>query len=128
MKNIPKSLNILVLSLTLLVSYSCLTDEEKVERTMEIEMQELDDFLKNLISKGYDIDTTDLGVYYIVNQAGSGDHPKAGDTLSVEYVGSFLNGNIFDASANYWPDATWTFIYKEEDIISGFENVLSVMK
>jgi FKBP-type peptidyl-prolyl cis-trans isomerase len=38
------------------------------------------------------------GVYVSVNQAGSGDKPKAGDTVFVHYTGKLLSGKTFDSS------------------------------
>ncbi|GAB3705202.1 hypothetical protein GCM10027592_37380 [Spirosoma flavus] len=41
---------------------------------------------------------TPSGVYYIVNQPGSGPNPKPGDVVSVHYAGRLLNGKEFDNS------------------------------
>lgn len=38
------------------------------------------------------------GVYFIVFKEGKGDYPKPGDKVEVKYTGSFLNGEMFDAS------------------------------
>lgn len=107
---------------------SCLTSEEKIERTYEMELADLNNFLVQLEEDGYNIDTTDLGVYYIIDTEGSGLYPKQGDTVTVEYVGAFITGTVFDASINHWEDGLWTFQYKENNLIPGFEDVLSVMQ
>jgi len=39
------------------------------------------------------------GVYYIITQAGSGAKPKTGQTVSVQYKGTLLDGKEFDSSA-----------------------------
>lgn len=113
------------LSIFLLVS--CLTDEEKAERTYEMEMAEVSELLAHLEAEGYDIDTTDLGVYYIVDEEGTGPNPMEGDTVSVEYTGAFLDGNIFVSSHNHTIDGKWSFVYLEEKLITGFIDALSVM-
>lgn len=41
---------------------------------------------------------TSEGVYVAVNQPGTGDKPKAGDTVFVHYTGKLLNGKQFDSS------------------------------
>lgn len=128
MKNRIKIPAVLLLFFLILLTASCLTEEEKVERTVETEMQELNELLIRIVNEGYDIDTTDLGVYYVVYEEGTGVYPKAGDTLTVEYVAAFTDGVVFDASANHFANGKWVFIYKEESVIQGFDNALSVMK
>ncbi|MBK7964226.1 MAG: FKBP-type peptidyl-prolyl cis-trans isomerase [Bacteroidetes bacterium] len=38
------------------------------------------------------------GIYFIVFKEGKGEYPKPGDKVEVSYTGSFLNGEMFDAS------------------------------
>lgn len=38
------------------------------------------------------------GVYIAVSEPGTGDKPKAGDTVFVHYTGKLLNGKVFDSS------------------------------
>ena len=106
---------------------SCLTEEEKEERTLETEMEELENFLELLTEKGYDIDTTELGVFYIIHEEGTGPFPNAGDTLTLEYTGAFIDGNLFDSSDAHWQDGKWEFVYLEQELIHGFNNALSIM-
>lgn len=42
--------------------------------------------------------TTPEGVYVAVNQEGTGEQPKAGDTVYVHYTGKLLSGKVFDSS------------------------------
>lgn len=41
---------------------------------------------------------TENGVYYIVNQAGTGPQPQRGDAISIHYTGKLLDGKVFDSS------------------------------
>ncbi|SFD52839.1 FKBP-type peptidyl-prolyl cis-trans isomerase [Chitinophaga sp. CF118] len=41
---------------------------------------------------------TPEGVYVAVSQEGTGEQPKAGDTVYVHYTGKLLNGKVFDSS------------------------------
>jgi len=46
-----------------------------------------------------DIHTTDSGLQYQVLTAGAGTvHPKASDTVTVNYEGRLINGTVFDSS------------------------------
>lgn len=41
---------------------------------------------------------TESGLYYRINEAGSGDMPAKGDSVSVNYTGTLLDGTLFDTS------------------------------
>lgn len=127
MKNSTKFILPLFLIITMVIVSSCQKGDDIEMRTLEMEMEELDTYLSDLVTKGFDIDTSDLGIYYIVNAEGEGPLAQAGDSLSLEYTGSFLDGEIFDASANHYPDSTWEFIFMEIQLIPGFDDGISLM-
>jgi len=114
---------------TIFIATSCLDgiDENPYPRTPELEESELNEALQKLVAEGYDIDTTNLGIYYIVNEEGEGPLAKAGDTLSLEYTGYFFGGQVFDASAYHYEDSIWKFVFKEMNLIPGFEDGISIM-
>jgi FKBP-type peptidyl-prolyl cis-trans isomerase FkpA len=108
--------------------FSCIEPiGEPEERTPSLEAFELNQVLANIEADGYDLDTTDLGIYYIVHKEGEGNFPEPGDTCRLEYSGFFLDGVIFDASAFHYADSTWEFVYKEIDLISGFDDGIALM-
>jgi FKBP-type peptidyl-prolyl cis-trans isomerase FkpA len=41
---------------------------------------------------------TSSGLYYIINQPGTGENAKENQTIKVNYTGKFLTGKIFDSS------------------------------
>jgi hypothetical protein len=55
-----------------LVFISCLNTDDGTERTAAIEQQEINEVLTNLTTKGYNVDTTALGSYYVMNKTGEG--------------------------------------------------------
>ncbi len=106
---------------------SCIGTDVVPERTAQTEEQELSQSLANLEKAGYDVDTTELGVYYIMNKTGNGAFPMAGDTCSLIYTGFFLDGTIFDSSGDYYQDSIWQFNYKEVSVISGFNDGIALL-
>jgi len=36
------------------------------------------------------------GLYYVINEAGTGEHPTANDNVTVAYKGHLLDGSVFD--------------------------------
>ncbi|MBT3385429.1 MAG: hypothetical protein HN778_08985 [Prolixibacteraceae bacterium] len=108
---------------------SCLTDEEEIQivRSPELEASELYTALSNLEAGGYDIDTTDLGIFYVIHEEGEGPYPVAGDTCYIEYEGYLLDGIIFDASSDHYLDGIWELIYKDIPLIEGFDDGIALM-
>lgn len=106
---------------------SCI-DVDTEDRTYTNEMLELNELLSSLVADGYDIDTTALGVYYVVVEEGTGACPVDGDTISINYNGYFADGTLFDSSDDWATDGIWEFVYGEQSLITGFTDALSVMK
>ena len=124
-----KTITLVFVTAIFMATSSCLNskDEETVQRTPEIEKAELDEALGKIIDAGYDLDTTELGIYYVTYEDGEGVFPLPGDTLLLEYTGYLLNGTVFDASVDHYPDGIWEYIYKDIDLIPGFDDGLALM-
>ncbi len=105
---------------------SCLNSNTE-EHTAALEMTDLQTYLQNLVSNGYDVDTTALGVYYVVMQEGTGDFPAAGDTISIKYVGYLMDGSIFDTSFYSSADSTWTYVYKQQQVLASWDEITGLM-
>lgn len=58
---------------------------------------------------------------------GTGVEAKAGDSVTVHYVGSLLNGTIFDASKNHG-DQGFTFTLGIGQVIKGWDQGVAGMK
>lgn len=97
------------------------------ERTEAMEKDELSKAIANLTAKGYNVDTTALGVYYIMDKTGTGDYPQTGDTCDIIYTGFYLNGTIFDASYYHYKDSIWSLVYKSQSVVPGFENAIGLL-
>jgi FKBP-type peptidyl-prolyl cis-trans isomerase len=67
------------------------------------------------------------GVYYIQTKKGTGKTIVQGQTVSIRYVGKFIDGTIFDS--NQTPDAELlTFVLGEHFVIPGMEEATLKMK
>lgn len=127
MKNIyKKSFLILILSAPAFI-FSCINTEEEPERTAAIEQQEIDSTISRLEAKGYDVDTTALGSYYILGKTGTGAFPQSGDTVKLIYTAFFLNGTIFDASYFYYTDSLFQVVFMKDPMITGFNEAISLL-
>lgn len=112
---------------TLFIATSCMKDLEEPARTSATEQAELNAFLASIETQGFDIDTTDLGVYYVIHKEGEGKFPEAGDTCNLIYAGYLLDGSIFDASFFHYEDSIWQLPYKEIELIPGFDDGIALM-
>lgn len=60
-------------------------------------------------------------------QVGTGKEAVTGSTVTVEYVGRFQDGTVFDASANHSPDG-FSFPLGQGRVIAGWEQGIVGMK
>jgi FKBP-type peptidyl-prolyl cis-trans isomerase len=71
--------------------------------------------------------TTADGLQVTDVTVGTGAVAEAGDTVTVNYVGSFPNGQVFDASANHGSNG-FTFVLGAGDVIKGWDEGVLGMK
>ncbi len=115
-----------ILLVALLSSCMGFADEPVVSSQRE-EQVELTTYLKTLIESGKDIDTTDLGIYYITLEEGEGEFAQAGDSLEVGYVGYFVNGTSFDASDKTEENGTMEFVLGNPPNIPGWDKGMELI-
>jgi len=111
-----------------LVFSSCLKNSNEVERTEAIELAELNELILKLEMKGFDVDTTVSGVYYIIHEPGEGPQVEPFDTITIGYEAYLTSGQLFDATQNWTPDGKWEFVYLQQQLIEGFNAGLAVMR
>lgn len=125
-----KTIKISVILISISILYfttSCDLNSNEPDRTAATEQQELNESLAKLEKAGYNVDTTDLGVYYIMKKVGTGTFPQKSDTCYLIYTGFFLNGAIFDASAYHNQDSIWKFNFQEISLIPGFNDGIALL-
>lgn len=105
---------------------SCINNDIP-DRTAEMEKKELDEAIAKLEKANYNVDTTGLGIFYVMNKVGEGPFPSQGDTCSLIYTGFYLNGTIFDSSGLHFADSVWVFNYLQVSLIPGFNNGISLL-
>jgi peptidylprolyl isomerase len=69
---------------------------------------------------------TASGVHYVVTEAGTGSKPKQGQSVSVNYRGMFLSGDVFDASEVH--GGPIVLPVGEGRVISGWDEMLLDMR
>jgi FKBP-type peptidyl-prolyl cis-trans isomerase FkpA len=103
--------------------------EEKPSEAKE--MQLLQTYLDSLLAQGHDIDTTELGVYYVTIEEGEGEFAQPGDTLTVGYAGYFVDGFLFDSTDIHSEDGKMEFVLEDPEeppYIPGWDDGMKVMK
>jgi len=80
-------------------------------------------FAKNKTAPG--VKTTASGLQYKVITAGTGARPGPNDTVEINYTGSFLDGQVFDASAKHGPKPASIPV---ANVIPGFREGLQLMQ
>lgn len=118
----------IIAAIAAFVATSCLdVDEDEKIYTAAEEIHYREAYIDSMFARGYDVDTTSLGVYYITIEEGEGDFAKAGDTLTVGYAGYYIDGRLFDASEINSPDGKMTFVLEEDEMIPGWNSGMKVM-
>ena len=115
--------NLLLVGIIAVFAVACMdSGDDYIPPTKEEEMALLAEYLDTLEARGYEINSTDLGVYYVIDSIGEGEYPLDGDTCSVRYTGFFLNGQVFDSSGEY----TFDVELGKGQVIEGWEDGLKV--
>ncbi|CAM3925892.1 FKBP-type peptidyl-prolyl cis-trans isomerase [Flavobacterium sinopsychrotolerans] len=83
----------ILFALTLVLSMSCSKDK-KVDYVAQNEQ----DIIAYIAKNNLTAQRSDSGLYYVVNEAGTGEQPTATSNVTVAYKGYFTNGSVFDES------------------------------
>jgi FKBP-type peptidyl-prolyl cis-trans isomerase len=84
--------------------------------------QKIQSYLKK---KKLNAQKTESGVYYVIQQEGTGQKIEPGDTVSVDYVGKLLDGTEFDKST---PGHPLVFQDGVGMVIPGFDEAMESLK
>jgi FKBP-type peptidyl-prolyl cis-trans isomerase FkpA len=76
----------------LLTVSSCSKDDQ-----FETDRERIEDFIAQ---NNLQAQSTSSGLYYVIDEPGSSEHPTLQDEITIAYTGSLLNGNIFDSSSS----------------------------
>lgn len=112
----------LLVSIIAVAVFAC-NDDEYTPPTKVEEQALLNEYLDTLTNRGYQVDSTALGVYYIIDSIGNGTYPAVGDTCVVKYTGFLVTGGAFDSSG----DDTWEFVLGTEGFIDGWNDGMKVI-
>ena len=73
-------------------------DVKKAERAKERLVEEDRIIQEYIKEKGLDAKKTESGLYYVIEEEGTGDPVTPGTSMSVDYAGYLLDGTLFDTS------------------------------
>ncbi len=93
----------------------------KAEAKAKAAREAMDKVLKE---KYANAQTTPSGLKYIIQTPGTGEAPKPNSTVTVHYVGTFLDGTKFDSSVDRGQPATFPL----DRVISGWTEGLQLLK
>ena len=82
----------IILPVILILLVSC-SSNDKVKDFTQANEQEILDYIStnNLVAQ-----KSDSGLYYIINEEGTGEQPNFNSNVTVTYKGYFTNGTVFD--------------------------------
>lgn len=73
---------------------------------------------------------TESGIYYVIHKEGKGQHPEAGQKVSVNYTGTKMNGEKFDSSVDpaFNHVEPLQFNLGQGQVIKGWDEGLTLLK
>jgi len=96
---------------------------QKLLETRAKNAEETQKFLSENVKK-QGIMTTESGLQYKILKAGEGISPESGDTVTVHYKGTFIDGEEFDSSYSRGEPQT----FQANRVIKGWTEALQMMK
>lgn len=73
-----------------------------------------------------DIQTDPSGLKYVIHEEGSGEHPKAGQNVKVNYYGALTDGSMFDNS--FGRGEAFEFGLGQGQVIQGWDKGVPLLK
>ena len=83
--------------LILLLFVACSKDDQQ---TIDYVAQNEKDISEFVANNKLTAQRSDSGLYYVINDPGTGAQPTAVSKVTVAYKGTFINGQVFDQSTN----------------------------
>ncbi|RLD33849.1 MAG: peptidylprolyl isomerase [Bacteroidetes bacterium] len=93
---ILKKWTIVLLSIIMIAAGSCKKDnedEEAAARQLEIDIALIEQYIDD---NNLNAQSTTSGLYYVILEPGSDEHPNVYSTVTVAYKGYFLDGEVFE--------------------------------
>lgn len=97
--------------------------KEQFKTVSDTNLKAGEEFLANN-KKGKGIVTLPNGLQYKVVEAGKGTPPSASDTVTVDYEGKLVDGQVFDSTYKRGKPAT----FQVSQVIPGWQQALKMMK
>jgi FKBP-type peptidyl-prolyl cis-trans isomerase FklB len=106
-------------------AFAAVREEQMAKQQLESEgvLKEGSDYLAATAKKD-GVKATESGLLYEVISEGTGDAPKATDTVEVHYQGTLINGSVFDSSIERGTPAK----FPVNRVIAGWTEALQMMK
>jgi FKBP-type peptidyl-prolyl cis-trans isomerase FkpA len=111
---------LMLLAAGLILSLVSCDPSRKYEKA---EKDSINNYLSDNFNKNFELKPS--GLYYLEEVPGSGESPVAGDTVYVQYSGSFLDGQVFDSNIG---KADFSFPVGVGFAIYGFDEGITYMK
>lgn len=91
-----KKLSIL-LTVIAFIGFSCSDDAPMLsyQEQLEVDSEIIETYLSE---NGLTAESTAEGLRYTITTAGDGNFPASGNSVTVNYTGKLLNGNVFDSN------------------------------
>lgn len=83
---------ILFIVVALVVFWGC-EEEDPVEEQLKKDIDKIEEYLKE---NNLTAESTSSGLYYIIEEPGTGDIPNIYSVVKIKYTGYLLDGTIFD--------------------------------
>lgn len=100
--------------------------EEEMLKNEERALAEEGLRLDYLAEEGIQIEALESGLYYIEQEAGTGEKAQAGDMVAVHYEGRLLDGTVFDSSHDRGEPIEFTL--GRGQVIPGWDEGISLMR
>lgn len=104
----------LSLFFTLFLFASCSTNDSDFDPQTEA------DILEYIEENNLNAQKSDSGLYYVIDNEGSGTRPSANSVVNINYKGYFLDGTVFDKNE--------AVLFKLDEIIKGLKEGIQLFK